>query len=180
MGSSQVTAILPTEVAFRESQQRAVEGYKYRVLSPVHEIVHAVLHTELGDRAMVDKQIDPRHLFSIAEILVERDGTDAWHGACEYLGTQGRADCAGAVAGLMEELFGLASAEPQNSRRIRREVQERLVVFALPNILVRRGEIRRAFAQPNLQTRYPDLSPTRARLRHAGTLMGRALRREWD
>jgi hypothetical protein len=178
MGPSRVTAILPTDVAFQGSQRGAVEGHRYRVLSPVHEIVHAVIHTELGDRAMVDKQIDPRRLLDIAE-LTGGEGDDAWRGAYEYLGARSGADCAGAVAGLLRELFGLALHEPPITRRIRREVQERLVVFALPNVLVRRREIRGAFAAPYLQARYPDLSPNGARLRHAVALTGHALRREW-
>jgi Uncharacterised nucleotidyltransferase len=180
MGPGRVTAILPTDVAWSASQRRTVEGHRYRVLSPVHEIVHAVIHTELGDRAWVDKQIDPRRLLSIADLLNVDEGTDAWHGACRYLGVQGGADYAGAVAGLLGELFGLALDEPPTTSRIRREVQERLIVFALPNVLARRREIRGAFATPYLQARYPDLSPRRARLRHAVTLIGQALRGEWD
>jgi hypothetical protein len=180
LGPTRVTAILPTALAGHASERRVVDGYRYRVLSPVHEMVHAVLHSELGDRAMADKQIDPRRLFNLVELLAEDAGSDAWHGACEYLGGQGRADCAGAVAGLIGELFGLALDEPPMTTRIRRDVRERLVVFGLPNVLARRREIRRAFALPYLQTQYPGLSPTGARMRHAAALTGRALRGEWQ
>jgi hypothetical protein len=180
MGPSRVTAILPTDVAFRGSQRRDVEGHRYRVLSPAHEVVHAVLHSELGDRAMVDRQIDPRRLSSMAELFDSDEGAQAWREACALLGARGGVDCAGAVAGLLAELFGLVLDEPVITRKIRRQVQERLLVFALPNLLVRRRQLRGAFVAPYLQARYPDLSPNGARLRHAVTLTGRALRREWD
>lgn len=70
--------VLPPEDAYRDSVAGAVAGARFRTLSPAHQIVHNVLHSELQDRGADSGFVWLRQLHDLAAICRHHGDAVIW------------------------------------------------------------------------------------------------------
>ena len=166
VGVGAVVDCLPTDALIARARGHDTDGLRFHVLEPADELAHAVLHSQLGDKAHQVGAIPLRQLHNFATLYVRDGSAAAWATALERLTAGGFGAVVGSYAELQRRFFNPTFDVPGPNVASRLHMTRCLATYAVPGLSDVELLLAQTFEAPNMALRYPGTSLWSARSTH--------------